>query len=673
MSFAREGLDVGVSWTEELNGRLSFDQTDFNQAMLDGRRCRLRLTLAINDIGQFLESPIRRAKVTQGFLNFGERMDVKWGEFELLSPASELFDHLHRRMRYRLNLRNDMGEDFRLRGFKLIENDPGYDSWSDTTTLFVRLYSGWWPTTDAEKAPSRRDWQEEASEALPEFDDELEATGILFMSPGGFAREVRSFFRQTGDARLAGIAGSKRFARSRLHGIADTVRFGTSFAEGVAKAYVGAPIPDGRPSFPVDCPRPPWDGERKRSKWHVVPGREVASERRYALKREVVPFAVKDLAFPLNLHHLKADGVEATEGPVLLIPGSGVRAELFYGQPVGETIVDFLLREKYDVWVENWRASIDLPTTSYTLDEAARLDHRAAVQTVLEKAGADSLGVVAHCQGSVSLLMAAVAGFLPEGKVRTVVSSGISLFFEVPERTWLKQRALLPLFNMIGSGADAQWGIRPQTPAGAGLTKISRSCLEYPCGNAPCQISNFMYGSGWDVLLRHKNLNDSVHAWTARELGYTPFSLIRQVSESCRYGHIVPAKNPHPKTPPSYVASKPKSGATRFTFIGGDHNWMFEAEGQQKTCEFFRSYELPADFVVLPGYGHLDTWWGVGAPADVFPIVRDGLRWDGKDPAPSSKEGRQTSIQRPRRLGLLRRNRNDQLFPFSKPPLARSR
>ena len=26
-----------------------------------------------------------------------------------------------------------------LEGFKLVENDPGYDSWSDTTTLFVRI------------------------------------------------------------------------------------------------------------------------------------------------------------------------------------------------------------------------------------------------------------------------------------------------------------------------------------------------------------------------------------------------------------------------------------------------------------------------------------------------------------------------------------------------------
>jgi hypothetical protein len=657
----------GVSWTEELNGRLSFDQTDFNQAMLDGRRCRLRLTLKINDMDHFLENPVRRAQVAEGFLNFGERMDVWWGEFELLSPASELFDQLHLRMRYRLNLRNGMGDEFRLRGFKLIENDPGYDSWSDTTTLFVRLYTGSWPTTDAHKTSSQRDWQQEAREELPEFDKELKATGILLLSRGGFAREVRSFFSRTGDSRPSGIAGIKRFGHSRLSGIADIMRFGRCFTEGVAKAYVGAPIPDGRPSFPVDRPGPPWGAEHERSKWHSIPGREVPSEGRYALKREVVPFEVNDLTFPLNLHHVKADGLEApTMGPVLLIPGSGVRAELFYGQPVGETVVDYLLRERYDVWVENWRASIDLPTTSYTLDQAARLDHRAAVETVLEKATADSLGVVAHCQGSVSFVMAAVAGFLPEGKVSHVVSSGISLFFEVPDTTWLKQRALVPFFHLLGTGGDAQWGIRPQTPAGAGLAKLSRSWLEYPCGNVPCQVSNFMYGSGWDVLLRHKNLNDSVHAWTARELGYTPFSLIRQVSESCRYGHIVPAKNPHPETPASYVASEPKSGETRFTFVGGDYNWMFEAEGQQKTCEFFGGFKLPADFVLLPGYGHLDTWWGEKAPVEVFPIVLDGLTWDGKEPSPSCREGRQASIQRPRRLGMLRHHEHDEVFPFSK-------
>ena len=100
----------GVRWTEWLNGWMSFDQTDFNQATLegkrDGRKLGAELTLQIDDVAKFIESPRRLASVYSGFIDspdLGGRLNVSWGEFELLAPSSDLFDHLHLRMRYRLN------------------------------------------------------------------------------------------------------------------------------------------------------------------------------------------------------------------------------------------------------------------------------------------------------------------------------------------------------------------------------------------------------------------------------------------------------------------------------------------------------------------------------------------------------------------------------------------
>ena len=61
----------------------------------------------------------------------------------------------------------------------------------------------------------------------------------------------------------------------------------------------------------------------------------------------------------LNLHHVTGER-PATRGPVVLVHGAGVRANIF--RPPGQTtLVDMLVDDGWDVWLENWRASIDLP------------------------------------------------------------------------------------------------------------------------------------------------------------------------------------------------------------------------------------------------------------------------------------------------------------------------
>ena len=44
---------------------------------------------------------------------------------------------------------------------------------------------------------------------------------------------------------------------------------------------------------------------------------------------------------------------------ILLVHGAGVRANIFQA-PVRTTLVDLLVEHGFDVWLENWRASIDL-------------------------------------------------------------------------------------------------------------------------------------------------------------------------------------------------------------------------------------------------------------------------------------------------------------------------
>ena len=618
---------TGVTWSETFRGWMAFGQTDFNQAMLPQHRepAHAQLSVRIADLGDYLrhqsdagvsDRAAMAATISGGSVDcdcFGGPLRVVRGTFEAFVPATmrEPRDELHLRMRYDLLLEGPTGEHFRLESFKLIENDPGYDSWSDTTTLFVRI--------------------------LPADADVPVAIGVLRISPAAFMRQLVSF-RGSGPALAERVRAVGRYQRS--------------FICSLARAYTGAPVSGSRPSFPRDHVDPDWTDRPgpAPSAFEPVPGTR--------LGRAIIPFAVPDLDFALNLHRLRrldSDGnpVPATKGPVLLVPGSGVRAEMYYGQPVGPSVAEYLLDHGYDVWVESWRASIDLPLNPYTLDQAAMVDHPAAVSAILDtcaaEGGGDGLKAVVHCQGSISFMMAAVAGRI-DPRVTHIVSSAVSLFIDVTGSTWLKQRLAMPVVGRLFAGLDAQWGIRPVTPT-AGLFAAAAKRLERPCGNPSCQVANFMYGSGWDVLFRHVGddgdpwVADAVHEWTSREVGYTPISLVAQVAESSRHGYIVPAPAPHPPgTPAGYFRDPPRTRA-QITFIAGDHNNMFRWQGQRRAKQYFDESSGPgqADFVLAPGFGHLDTFWAREAPNVVFPVILDGLEWAPGDPPPSESGARLTS------------------------------
>ncbi|HTU97932.1 MAG TPA: hypothetical protein VMF14_18935, partial [Solirubrobacteraceae bacterium] len=538
---------AGVTWRETFRGWLAFGDADFNQTMLPehGEPVTAGVTVVIDDLDRFLaaqaDGGIRDpdampAQVTAGYVRadaFGGDLRVRSGSFRAFVPTvqTEPRDALHLRMRYELELDGPGGRGYVLDGFKLVENDPGYDSWSDTTTLFIRITEGGEPV----------------------------ATGVLQISPAAFMRQLTTF-RGTGSSRAARLGALMRYQRY--------------FLTSLARTYGGAPVSGSRPSFPDDRPPPLWKPPPEPA-FEPLPGTPLA--------RAVVPFRVPDLAFPLNLHRLRrlddrGRPVPPTLGPVLLVPGSGVRAEMYYGQPVGPSCAEYLLGLGYDVWVETWRASIDLPPNDYTLDHAAMHDHPAAVDKILSVCDAESPGrseplkAVVHCQGSISFMMAVVAGWI-DPRVTHIVSSAVSLFIDVTESTWLKQRLAMPMVNRMFDGLDAQWGIRSTTPKAGCFAALAKR-MERPCGNPTCQVANYMYGSGWDVLFRHVDddgnpwVLDAVHEWTGREVGYTPLSLIAQVAESSRHGYIVPSPTPPPGTPPAYLASPPQTEA-QITFIAG--------------------------------------------------------------------------------------------------------
>jgi hypothetical protein len=563
---------AALRYREAMAGWVSFHEQDFNlglwQGRAEGSRCAFAIDVEIDDLDAFVDDAAHEARCT-GTLDvpaLGGRLEVAEGRFNLLV---EIDGPRHRRMLYALKTTDGQGNRFRLDGFKNIEDDWSRDAWTDTTTLFTTLRAGW------------------------EDDGAVLAMGVLRIGRLGFTRTLLSM---------------RPWARLHVRAFRRYARF---FAGGLLRAYVG-PNRAGQPDFPAERAGTEGFQGQAPGAWHPCPGRP-------GLRRRIVGFHALD-GVPLTVHNLRRDP-EAAGEPVLVAAGTGVRADITYRAPIPRSLADVLVDAGYDVWVVNWRASIDLPERPFTLDDAAVHDWPAAVATILRHTGAARLKAVVHCQGSTSFAFALVAGLLPE--VTHVVSNAVSLHVDVPPRSRRRMLVLVPLMKRAYVGLDPQWAIRP-TGLRARLFAPLARWRRRNCGNPVCMLSNFVYGVGDDVLWRHENLSDATHRWLAREFGWVPVSFFAQMRACAIAGRLVRASN-RPELPEDVTAQPPRTDA-RWTLIGGERNECFLPSGQVRTGAWLREQGATVDAVhVVPGYSHLDVFFGEHADQDVFPLIVNGL------------------------------------------------
>lgn len=314
-----------------------------------------------------------------------------------------------------------------------------------------------------------------------------------------------------------------------------------------------------------------------------------------------------------NLIHVRG-AREPFRGPVLLVHGAGVRANIF--RPPNDThFVAALLDHGYDVWLENWRASIDLPRCDWTLDDAALYDHPAAVRKVVELTGAPFIKAVVHCQGSTSFMLSAVAGLVPQ--VSAIVSNAVSLH---PQVSWIsrqKGRYAVPLLGRVTADLNPQWG-RHATGAVPRLLSGLVRLTHHECGNPVCRFSSFTYGTGFPVLWRHENLSDRTHDWISDEFASVPLSFFRQMGSCLAAGHLVSGLQ---GLPASCTADEPRTQA-RIAFVAGELNQCFKWQSQQASYDWFEHHRPNYHSLqILAGYGHLDVFIGKHADRDTFPVL----------------------------------------------------
>jgi len=131
----------GLTFKETMSGPVALGASDPEAGAADPSAAKLAVhcEIAIDDIDRFVDDRDHTGSITGSveYEPFGGTLPVTSGIFNLFSPGGPN----ERLMQYRLAFEHD-GKPYFLDGRKHVHDDPGFDVWKDTTTLYTVLHEG---------------------------------------------------------------------------------------------------------------------------------------------------------------------------------------------------------------------------------------------------------------------------------------------------------------------------------------------------------------------------------------------------------------------------------------------------------------------------------------------------------------------------------------------------
>ena len=143
-----EAVKPGIQFTETMKGYFSADEkTDFEKGAAAGKanNCTFEFTLTVtsDDVLTMLQTSGHAATlegIVQAPSLSAKPMAVSGGLFNLFVDAAAATPT--KLMKYTMNIRSEEGKDFFFYGYKLVNDDKGFQLWKDTSTLYITIHEG---------------------------------------------------------------------------------------------------------------------------------------------------------------------------------------------------------------------------------------------------------------------------------------------------------------------------------------------------------------------------------------------------------------------------------------------------------------------------------------------------------------------------------------------------
>jgi cholesterol oxidase len=199
---------IGVQFTESMKGYYSqVADGDFQAGFTAGQEgdspFEFVLTVVADSVEMLLDTKEHEAAMV-GTVKAPKLSDkpltVTEGRFNLFVDTDD--NPVTKKMLYNMVMSTEEGRRYRFSGYKTIRQDPGFDLWSDTTTLYITVYDG-----ETEDSP-------------------IAGNGILKIIPDDFARQMTTMHANGNQGVIEGFMA--------------IAKFGKAFAGDLLEVYGGA-------------------------------------------------------------------------------------------------------------------------------------------------------------------------------------------------------------------------------------------------------------------------------------------------------------------------------------------------------------------------------------------------------------------------------------------------